>query len=152
MNLNFFKKKEKSTNEQFYEPRAVNREYRNPSGTENKAYQNSVIPPQTSNNEITFRDEKTGEFIYQRILSENHKKLIMDTYQKNSIFANAFLSISLQLFQILDKGRLELENIKISEKEIQNTIQTVRDDLKIGKMWEFKPNLQLFERRDPPPG
>ena len=108
-----------------------------------------IIP---SGQEVTFKDPKTGQLVYQRALSLEHKKMIMDTFQLNAEQMNRFLRAALDFLMALERAQAELQNIKISEKEIFNTVQKVRDELKLGKMWEFLPtNPGVLERREAPP-
>ena|SRR3990167_4329098 len=103
-----------------------------------------------ANKEITFRDEKTGEFIYQRPLTPEHRQAIMRIMGQNSQLANQFIQ--------LNRNRLSLDSqinniskaIIDSEKEIGDIVNKVRDELKLDRRWGLNPNLGVLERKDPP--
>lgn len=102
--------------------------------------------------EIQFKDPKTGEFIYQRALSAEHRKILMDAMGKNAGLANRFMQAARQKL-LIDEQVVNLnKEIVVSEKEINDEITKVRDELKLDRRWGLNLQLGVLERRDPPNG
>lgn len=102
--------------------------------------------------EVTFRDPKTGEYVYQRTISPEQRKIISQAFQKNSQMATQSIQLSRQRVAV-EKAIIENDNkITETEKEINETVQKVREELKIDGRWGLNPNLMILERRDPPEG
>lgn len=106
--------------------------------------------PYDTEKEIQLRDAKTGEFIYRRLLSKEHLKMINDVFMKNAQLGQQFLNISRQDVAVVKK-KLEISDlIDKSEKEVNDVINKIRDDKKLDKRWGWNMQLQCLERRDPP--
>ena len=132
--LNFFKKSE------------------TPTQPNNSPIPTSPPPALEIGKEVTFKDLKTNEWVYQRALTSEQKKSIIISMQKNSQCANTSIQLSRQRLAV-EKAIIENDNqITITEKEINDSLQKVRDELKIDKRWGLNPNLMILERRDPPEG
>lgn len=102
--------------------------------------------------EVQFKDPKTGEFVYQRAISAEQRKNVMMSMQKNAQLANQYISTSRQALQIEDQIRAINKAITDSEKEINDTITAVRDELKLDRRWGLNMQLGVLERRDAPGG
>ena len=102
--------------------------------------------------EVMVRDPKTGESIYRMAMSPQHKQLILTTIQKNSGVGQGLINLAVNLANILRQLDLTDKTRITSEKEIEDTISKVRDDMKIDKRWGLNMQLGIFERRDPPEG
>ena len=103
-----------------------------------------------SDKEVQFKDPKTGEYIYQRPLTADQRRDIMAAMQRNAQAAQAFLQASRQVLMLEEKQIAESKAIVASEKEINDIINRIRDDLKLDRRWGFNMQLQVLERRDPP--
>ena len=102
--------------------------------------------------QITFKDPKTSEHVYQIALSPAQRQEMMVAMQKNGQLAQQFLSASRNFLIFIEQAMIANKNISESEKEI-NTIKTkFRDDLKLDPRWDFNFNLGVMERREPPNG
>lgn len=98
--------------------------------------------------EVTFKDLKSGEWVYQRALNPDQKKALIASMQKNAMCANTSIQLSRQRIGV-EKAILENDNqITVTEKEINDTLTKIRDELKIDKRWGLNPNLMILERRD----
>ena len=102
--------------------------------------------------EVQFKDPKTGEFVYQRALSADQRKFVMDAMQKNAQLANQFIGVSRQVILAQEQAASIHKSIMASEQEINKAIQKVLDDEKLDKRWRLNFQLGLIERRDPPSG
>ena len=111
-----------------------------------------TITPLEVGKEVTFKDPKTGEFIYQRALSADQRKSIMTIMQKNGQLANQFIGVCRQEIAIGEQKLAVVKAIADSEKEINDIVNKVRDDLKLDKRWGLNMQLGCLERRDPPDG
>lgn len=102
--------------------------------------------------ERTYKDPKSGEFVYQRAMTAEQKSNVMKALQKNAAHVNAAVQLSRQFAAVL-KTLMDNDN-KIAEcdKEIGEAVQRVRDEQKISKQWLLNPNLMILERREPPEG
>jgi hypothetical protein len=102
--------------------------------------------------EVQFKDPKSGEFVYQRAISPEHRKLLMDAMQKNAQCANRFMQVCRQELMFSEQKSAINKEIIASEKEINDHINVVRDDLKLDRRWGLNLQLGVLERRDPPNG
>jgi len=111
-------------------------------------------PPQVfkTGEQTQFRDPKTGEFVYQYPISMEHRKTLMESIQKNAQCANQFIALNRQRMNIDGQVAAVNAQINASEKEINDVITKVRDDLKLDKRWGLNMQLGVLERRDPPTG
>lgn len=100
--------------------------------------------------EIQFKDQKSGETIYQRALSADHRKEVMDAMQRNASCANQFMNVSRQRIVVEEAIAKANKAIADSEKEINDIITKVRDELKLDRRWGLNIQLGILERRDPP--
>jgi len=113
---------------------------------------NQSSPVLQSGKEVQFKDEKTGEFVYQYPLSADQRKSIMETMRKNGQIANNFIAICRQEFTIKDQKEATYKAIIESEKEINEKVSEIRDELKLDRRWGLNMQLGVLERRDPPEG
>lgn len=100
--------------------------------------------------EIQFKDPKSGEMIYQRALSPEHRKSVMEAMQRNASAANQFMGACRQRLAVEDQVGKANKAITDSEKEINDIITGVRDELKLDRRWGLNIQLGVLERRDPP--
>jgi len=126
-----------------------------PDQTTPQASPNTPPPPNPNpvlevGKEVTFKDPKTGEFVYQRAMNPDQRKAIMIALQKNGQCATTSIQL-LRNYAVLQKAIMENDNnIVITEKEINDSVQKARDDMKIDGRWLLNPNLLILERRDSP--
>lgn len=112
-----------------------------------------IIPNQTVfevGKEVMIRDEKSGESIYRMAMSPQHKQLILSTIQKNAGVGQGLLNLAVNLANILRQLEATDKVRMTSEKEIEDTITKVRDEMKIDKRWGLNMQLGVLERREPP--
>lgn len=102
--------------------------------------------------ERTFRDPRTGEFISQRSMSEEQRKLIVASLQKNTQCASQSIQLSRQFVAIQRAILANDDAITATEKEINESMQKVRDEQKLDKQWGLNPQLMILEKRVPPEG
>lgn len=102
--------------------------------------------------EVQFKDPKTGEFVYQRALTAEQRKSLMDAMQENAACANKFMMACRQRVAIEEQIASINKEITASEKRINDSITKVRDDLKLDRRWGLNMQLGVLERRDPPTG
>ena len=112
----------------------------------------STLPVFEEGRERTFKDPKTGEFVSQRMLSSDHRKLLMDKLQKNGGQATQAIQMFRQLVGLLRACLKVDDEIVATEKEINDAMNKVRDDLKLDRRWGLNPNLMILEKREPPDG
>lgn len=105
-----------------------------------------------SGKELQFKDEKTGEFVYQRPLSAEHRKTIMIAMQKNTMCANQAIQLFMGFMNWFDAAGNLKKEIVTTEKSINDSVQIARDDMKLSKEWLLNPQLFILERRCPPEG
>lgn len=102
--------------------------------------------------EIQFTEPLTGMHIYQRALSDEHRKLIMVEIQKQQITVSEFINISRQYLAWQERMILAEKNIRENEQKINIVKDKIRDDLKLPKIWDINPQLIVLEKREPPGG
>jgi len=102
--------------------------------------------------EVTFRDPKTGEFIYQRALTQDQRKTIIEPIQRNSMSANKAIQLFIALTGWLENAAAVKAEIVKTEKEIVDAKQKIRDELKLDRQWDINPQTMNFEKRVPPSG
>ena len=102
--------------------------------------------------QVTFKDPKTGEHVYQIAMTAENRSAIMQAMQKNANIAQRFLQTSRQALIFQDQSAQANKEITESEKEINTTLDKIRDELKLDKRWGLNMQLGLLERRDPPSG
>lgn len=124
-----------------------------------KKQDNVVVPPIVgtpktfeAGKEVTFRDEKTGEFVYQRSITADQRQECFQNMQENGMLANQFIAMNRQRMAM----EIQIDNvnnqINASEKKINEAIEKIRDDMKLDRRWNLNMNLGVLERRDPPTG
>lgn len=110
---------------------------------------NSVSEP---GKEVQFKDNNTGEYIYQRALSLDQRRFCAQVMQENGQLANKFIILNRQRID-LEKGIVEcMTAIVESEKRINDTVEKIRDEQKLDRRWGLNMGLGVLERRDPPNG
>ena len=109
-------------------------------------------PPQIfeTGKEMQFKDPKTGEFVYQRAITAENKKILMDAMNKNGGLANQFMQVCRQQIAVAEQIDVVNKAIKESEKEINDTITKIREELKLDRRWGLNMALGVLERRDAP--
>jgi len=102
--------------------------------------------------ERSFRDPKTGEFIYQRAITPEQRKSVFTAFQENASLANQLIGLCRQSLSLEEQTRGCNKQITDSEKKINDHIIKIRDELKLDPRWSFNMQLGCMERRDPPVG
>ena len=102
--------------------------------------------------QISFKDNKTGEMVFQIAMNPDQRKALMGSMVKNSGVANRFMVTSRQKLQLEEQLTALNKEITDSEKEINEIINKVRDELNLDKRWGLNIQLGVLERRDPPNG
>ena len=102
--------------------------------------------------QVTFKDPKSGEHVYQIAMTAENRAAVMQTMQKNANIAQRFLQTSRQALIFQEQSAQANREITESEKEINTTLDKIRDEMKLDKRWGLNMQLGLLERRDPPSG
>jgi len=108
------------------------------------------VPVFEDGKERTFKDPKTGEFVSQRALSPENRKLLMEKLQKNGGQATQTIQLFRQILALMKTAIKLDDDITVSEKEINETMNKIRDDMKLDRRWGLNPQLMILEKRESP--
>ena len=102
--------------------------------------------------EVQFKDPKTGEFVFQRPVSPELRAKMFQSMNGNAGLAQQFINTTRQTVEFLIAVMDINTKIKSSEKDINDKIKEIRDDMKLDGRWTFNMQLGCMERREPPEG
>lgn len=110
----------------------------------------TLPPPLNSNQENFARDPKTGESIYQRVLTPEQRVKVTGALNANIQASQQFLQTARQIRQMEKMSHEADMNLIASEKQIGDVVTKIRDEMKLDRRWGLNPQLMVMERRDPP--
>lgn len=100
--------------------------------------------------EITFKDPKSGEFVYQRAITPENRKNIVNAMARNQTCAQQSIQMFMALMGWLENATKLKNEVMTTEKGINEEVQKVRDQFKLDRRWALNPALMVLERRDAP--
>ena len=100
--------------------------------------------------EVQFKDPKTGQQVYHRSLSSEHRKLLGDAFTNQALIINEYLQTSRQFLAWQQKFLMGEKAIQDNEKILNTTMDEIRNELKLDKRWGINPQLMVLEKRESP--